>query len=51
MNATLPPHDPALWQPRRLPDPEQTDWTLLADLAPSLAAERADAQTQAQAGA
>ena len=40
-----PPHDPALWQPRA----EQTDWSLLAVLAPDLAAERRDAQTQAGA--
>ena len=39
------PRDPAPWQPRA----EQTDWSLLAAIAPDLAAERRDAQTQAGA--
>lgn len=45
LTAAPPPHDPALWQPRA----EQTDWSLLAVIAPDLAAERRDAQTQAGA--
>ena len=46
LTAVPPPHDPALWQPRAA---DETDWSLLAVIAPDLAAERRDAQTQAGA--